>query len=81
MPANAEALLRAALALPVDERATMAAQLLESLDPPGEVDDPQAVEAAWAEEIAVRAERAVSGADPGVPWSEVSEQIRRRLGR
>ncbi|MDA1315573.1 MAG: addiction module protein [Acidobacteria bacterium] len=57
MSQRAEALLREALALPPEERAGVAAELVASLDDqPAE--DAAAVEAAWAKEIERRARRA-----------------------
>ncbi len=52
-------LLKRALALTAEERAQLAGSLLESLDGPD--DDPEAVEAAWSEEIARRMEDLDSG--------------------
>ncbi len=70
-----DAVLRDALALPVERRAQIAAELLASLDEP----EPVAldlVRAAWAEELEHRARRARSGADPGTPWPEVRDRAR-----
>jgi hypothetical protein len=53
MTARARKLLREALALPVDERAAVAAGLLASLEDVSE--DPPEVAAAWAAEIERRA--------------------------
>jgi putative addiction module component (TIGR02574 family) len=70
MTSRAQGVLREALALPADERATVAAELLASLD--GDTaDDPAEVEAAWAAEIELRARRVMSGQSEGVPWDEV----------
>ena len=80
MSVESEALLREALALPASERAQVAAELLESLDDPTE-DDPDAVAAAWAEELEHRARRALAGQDLGQPWPEVRDQVRRNLTR
>ena len=54
MSPQVQALLREVLALPVKERADVAAQLLASLDE-ATAEDPAEVEAAWAEEIERRA--------------------------
>jgi putative addiction module component (TIGR02574 family) len=59
MTQDATELLKRALALPEEERAELAGSLLESLDGPPE--DPEAVEAAWNEEIARRIEDLDSG--------------------
>ena len=53
----ARELLDAAMALPLDERAKLAAELLASMD--GKADEN--VEAVWARELHRRAERAHSG--------------------
>ena len=78
MTSRAQALLREALALPTDERADFAAELLASLDdaPP---DDPAQVEAAWAQEIERRARRVMRGESVGEPWQEVRGRVLRRL--
>ena len=70
MTSRAQGLLREALALSVDERATVAAELLASLDDDA-ADDPTEVEAAWAAEIEMRARRVMAGQSQGVPWDEV----------
>ena len=67
--------LKDALKLDESERADLASELLASLD--AEVDED--AEAAWAQEIQRRAERARSGKDPGKPWPEVRDRIRRGL--
>ena len=70
-----EKLLKSALELELDERAELAAELLASLDGVPDED----VEAAWAVEIESRAARARSGEDPGRPWPEVRDRIKRGL--
>jgi putative addiction module component (TIGR02574 family) len=78
MTSRAQALLREALNLPVEERADVAAELLASLDTaPG--DDPAEVEAAWAREIERRARRVMSSESTGEPWEDVRERVLRRL--
>ena len=72
MTSRAQALLREALKLPSDERATVAAELLASLDEPDA--DLATVEAEWAAEIERRARRVLAGDSAGVPW----EDVRRR---
>jgi putative addiction module component (TIGR02574 family) len=59
MTQEATELLKRALSLAAEERAELAGSLLESLDGPPE--DPEAVEAAWSEEIARRIEDLDSG--------------------
>ncbi len=81
MTQRAQALLQEALALPAEERATVAAELLASLDAPA-VDDADAVRAAWAAEIERRARRVLSGESTGEPWATVRERTaRRRIDR
>jgi putative addiction module component (TIGR02574 family) len=78
MTSRAQELLREALALPADQRADVAAELLASLDeaPP---DDPAEVEAAWAREIERRARRVMSGESAGEAWEDVRARVMRRL--
>ena len=71
-----EKILKSALELELDQRAELAAELLASLDGAPDED----AEAAWAVEIERRAARARSGEDPGLPWPEVRDRIRRGLG-
>ena len=66
-----------ALELPADERAELAAKLLDSLEPSAE---PHLSEA-WEREIRTRVQRVLSGDAKGSPWSEVRERILRRLPR
>jgi putative addiction module component (TIGR02574 family) len=76
MTKHAQALLREALSLSDDERAELIAELLVSLEGPV-VDDVEAVEQAWAEELETRARRVLAGPAQGEEWS----QVRARLGR
>lgn len=62
------------LALPVPERADLAAELLASLDDPGD-DDLATVQALWNEELARRAKWAMSPQGSGESW----ESLRGRL--
>lgn len=78
MTGKAQKLLREALALPAEDRADVAAELLASLDDT-HLEDPAAVQAAWASEIEQRARRVLSGQSPGEPWGEVRERLARRL--
>jgi putative addiction module component (TIGR02574 family) len=78
MTSRAQALLREALALPAEERADVAAELLASLEGPPP-DDPGEVEAAWAREIERRARRVMSGESTGEPWEDVRARVMRRL--
>jgi len=80
MTGRAQALLREALALPADERADVAAELLASLDDAA-ADDPAEVEAAWAAEIEARARRVMNGESAGETWPEVRARILNRLNQ
>jgi putative addiction module component (TIGR02574 family) len=78
MTDRAQAVLREALTLGVDERADVAAELLASLDDePAE--DLAEVEMAWAKEIERRARRVLAGESAGEPWEEVRARVERRL--
>ena len=77
MTRRTQELLREALALPADERADVAAQLLASLDE-GE-DEPADVEAAWAAEIERRARRVLAGQSDGIPWEDVRKRAETQL--
>ena len=81
MPSRAQQLLQDALALPLDERADVAAELLASLDE-AEAEHPADVEAAWAAEIERRARRVMAGESTGIPWEDVrrraEDELRRR---
>ena len=81
MPSRAQQLLRDALALPLDERADVAAELLASLDE-AKAEYPADVEAAWAAEIERRARRVMAGESTGIPWEDVrrraEDDLRRR---
>ncbi len=73
-----EAALAHALRLGVDERAELAAELLASLDGPG---DP-GVEAAWEAEIKRRVEAIDAGTVVLEPWDDVKRRIKNEiLGR
>lgn len=75
MTGEAHDVLRTALALPADERAEVAAVLLESLD--GEPDSAApGFDEAWLAEIAARARRVIDGESEGTPWEEVRQQVR-----
>ena len=79
MTSRARELLREALALPVDERADVAAELLASLDDGSE--DPAEVEAAWAVEIERRARRVLAGGAAGASWQDVRTRAEAALGK
>jgi hypothetical protein len=71
MNGRAAHLLEEALSLPEEDRGTLAARLIESLEGAEESD----VESAWAEEIRVRLQELDSGAVRCVPWSEARDKI------
>jgi putative addiction module component (TIGR02574 family) len=78
MTSRARELLREALALPSEERADVAAELIASLDDA----EPQIiadVEAAWAAEIEKRARRVLIGQSDGIPWDEVRRRAESEL--
>jgi putative addiction module component (TIGR02574 family) len=76
MNANAQEILVTALQLPDNDRAELAASLIESLD---EAFDPSA-QAAWAEEIGRRLAALDSGAVKATPWDEARRIITGPLG-
>ena len=66
--------LAEALKLPVDERATMAEKLLESVDAEGQVDDADA-DQAWAEELERRARELRDGTVRGLSPDEARQIV------
>lgn len=80
MSIDSEAVLREALALPSLARAAVAAELLASLDEPV-LEDADAVRAAWADELEIRAQRARSGADTGESWLALRDRFRNSTTR
>lgn len=80
MSPRAQELLREVLALPLEERADVAAQLLASLDDAA-VEDPAEVEAAWAAEIERRARRVLAGESARTPWDDVRRRAEADLRR
>lgn len=64
------------ISLPVEERARVVDRLLQSLNPPGEVD----ITAAWVEVARRRLGELQSGAVQAVPGEEVFAAIRQRYG-
>jgi putative addiction module component (TIGR02574 family) len=77
MPSTSRDLLEQALELPLDERARMAADLLESLSEPEEN-----VEAAWADEIRNRVASARAGEIESTDWRLVLDRVEKDvLGR
>lgn len=79
MTQRTQALLREALALPVEERATVAAELLASMRDRHDGEDAETVRAAWAAEIERRARRVLGGDSTGESWAAVRERTARRI--
>jgi len=75
---EAEALLREALALPDEDRADVAAELLASLHSPT-ADDPATVRTLWGEELERRARRMLSGEVIGEDWPDVRQRLANEL--
>jgi putative addiction module component (TIGR02574 family) len=71
---SSDQLRATALALPREERAELARELLSSLDEAGED-----VDAAWAAEITRRARELADGTVEPVDWEVARERIARRL--
>ena len=69
-----EELLREALALPPEARASLAGSLIDSLD--ATIDDD--VEAAWDQEIARRIRDLDAGKSIPIPWTEVRRHLTRQ---
>lgn len=77
MTRESRELLKQALTLPLDERAELAAELLESLS-----DAEEGVENAWAAEISRRVAAARSGELESTDWREVLQRVEKEvLGR
>ena len=76
MSSEVSEILKKALALPADARATIAGSLLESLN-----EDPadEGVEAAWSDEIKRRIEEIDSGKVQMIPYEEVRRRLAARL--
>jgi putative addiction module component (TIGR02574 family) len=77
MSTRADTILGTALALPPDERAWLASELIASLDEGEDAD----VEAAWATEIERRVDEVESGAAETVSWEEARARIRATLAK
>ncbi|MCA9727759.1 MAG: addiction module protein [Candidatus Eisenbacteria bacterium] len=72
---NTDKLREAALALPADQRAHLAYDLLHSLEGPPDPD----VDSAWIAEIEKRARELADGTVVPVDWADARERIRQRL--
>ena len=71
MARDAEEILSAALKLKAQDKAAIAASLIDSLDP----DYDEGCEEAWADEVAKRARELDSGEVKSLPWSEARRII------
>ncbi|HWF05626.1 MAG TPA: addiction module protein [Candidatus Angelobacter sp.] len=75
MTQEADDLLKKALALSEQDRATLAGSLIESLDEAEEL----SVQNEWNDEIARRIEALDSGKAKTIPWDEVRRRIAAKL--
>ena len=75
MTSEAEKLLTIALELPEEQRAEIAARLLESLDH----SDDEGVDEAWAKEIERRCAALDSGEAVTTDWEELRSRIEREI--
>ena len=77
MSTTADTILGTALALPPDERAWLASELIASLDEGEDAD----VEAAWAGEIERRISEVESGEAKTTSWEEARARIKSKLAK
>jgi len=73
--ARSVALREELLALPVDERAGLAVELLASLDDEQSFHDPVDVDLGWRDELLRRSDEISSGAVATVGWDQVLERV------
>jgi putative addiction module component (TIGR02574 family) len=73
--AKSAALRDEVLALPTEERAVLAVELLASLDADASGVDPGEVDRAWAVEMVRRSEQISSGEVRTVGWADVLNQV------
>jgi putative addiction module component (TIGR02574 family) len=76
MSRTAEEVLEAALALPEEERAKVAARLQESVSAFATAE----IAAAWKKEVARRIQELDEGVVPSIPAEEVHRQLREKHG-
>jgi putative addiction module component (TIGR02574 family) len=74
MSSTTHDLLRQALELPLDERARMAADLIDSLS-----DSEEDVESAWAAEISSRVASARAGEIESTDWRDVLDRVEKKV--
>ncbi len=72
--------LAQALQLPIQQRIELGQALFASVDSEDEDEDPEEVEAAWAEEIKRRVEEIRDGSAETIPAEEVFAEMRARFG-
>ena len=77
MSTRADTILGTALALPPDERAWLAAELIASLEEGKDTE----IEAAWAAEIERRIDEVESGEAETASWEEARARIRATLAK
>lgn len=81
MSEQAQAILYAAMQLPVAERSTLVNQLMLSLDDePLSEGETDAMDARWAPEISRRIAEIESGQAHVIPWEDVDARIRNIIG-
>lgn len=78
MNAKTSALRNELLALPTEDRAVLAAELLASLDDEVSDADPAEIDRAWGDEMVRRSEQIAAGEVTTLSWSEVLEQVAAR---
>ena len=71
MQSSSESILDQALKLPVNERAEVAEQLIQSLDSNPDID----IESAWQQEIQRRLSEVGKGIAKTIPWEEVKRRL------
>ena len=71
MDKSSLSILDQALRLPPNERAEVAEQLIQSLDPQADSE----VEQAWQQEIQQRLSEITSGVEKTIPWEEVQRRL------
>lgn len=77
MDRAASEVLRDALALPLEARATLIDSLIDSLDEETE----EGIEQAWREEIGARVQQIDEGAVQLISWADARHRLRGRLPR
>jgi len=81
MSEQTQAILDAAMRLPVEERSELANQLMLSLDEePLTESEMDAMDALWAPEIRRRVAELENGQVQSIPWEEVDARIRKIVG-